>query len=93
MGIRPEHLRLCEVADAHLTGQIQHIERLGEAAYFYVAVAGFEPLVLRHVEERELALGDEVGLWIPAHHAHLFDSQGVAFRRTAPAVKKQFATA
>jgi multiple sugar transport system ATP-binding protein len=92
VGIRPEHLRLCEVADAQLTGQIQHIERLGEAAYFYVAVAGFEPLVLRHVEERELALGDEVGLTIPAHHAHLFDSQGVAFRRTAPAVQKQFAT-
>ncbi|QKJ86290.1 multiple sugar transport system ATP-binding protein [Paramixta manurensis] len=90
VGIRPEHLRLCDRSEAQLIGQIQHIEHLGEAAYFYVSINGFDPLVVRHAEERELALGDEVGLMIPAHHAHLFDGEGAAFRRTALAVQKSF---
>lgn len=92
VGIRPEHMRLCNKAEAHLIGKIQHIEHLGEAAYFYVAVEGFEPMLVRHSEELELALGDDVGLMIPAQHAHLFDNKGVAFQRTASAVQKQFAT-
>lgn len=92
VGIRPEHLRLCDRSEAHLIGQIQHIEHLGEAAYFYISVAGFEPMLVRHSEEQDLSLGDKVGLMIPAQHAHLFDSKGVAFRRTAAAVQKQFTT-
>ncbi|AJJ03077.1 ABC transporter family protein [Yersinia pseudotuberculosis IP 32953] len=93
VGIRPEHLRLCDQAEAHLIGQIQHIEHLGEAAYFYVSVNNFDPMLVRHSEDQELALGDDVGLMIPAHHAHLFDNKGVAFRRTASAVQKPFSTA
>lgn len=92
VGIRPEHLRLVDKREAHLVGKIQHIEHLGEAAYFYVSVDGFDPLLVRHAEEQDLGLGDDVGLAIPANHAHLFDDKGVAFRRTAAAVQKQFAT-
>ncbi|PVF10923.1 sugar ABC transporter ATPase, partial [Yersinia pestis] len=51
MGIRPEHLRLCDQAEAHLIGQIQHIEHLGEAAYFYVSVNNFDPMLVRHSED------------------------------------------
>ncbi|MBS0898444.1 ABC transporter ATP-binding protein [Pantoea dispersa] len=93
VGIRPEHLRLCNKSEAHLIGQIQHIEHLGEAAYFYIAVEGFDPVLVKHAEELELSLGDDVGLMIPPQHAHLFDEKGVAFRRTALAVQKQFAAA
>ena len=34
VGIRPEHLRLCSKSEAHLTGQIQHIEHLGKPHTF-----------------------------------------------------------
>jgi multiple sugar transport system ATP-binding protein len=91
VGVRPEHLRLCDKSEAHLVGQIQHIEHLGEAAYFYVSVDGFDPLLVKHSEEPGLGLGDDVGLMIPSNHAYLFDEKGVAFRRTAVAVQKQFA--
>ena len=81
VGIRPEHLQLCPPREAHLSGRIQHIEHLGEAAYYYIAVPGFETLVVRHGEQRQLSLDDEVGLFIPARHAHLFDAGGEAFAR------------
>ncbi|WP_034918361.1 sn-glycerol-3-phosphate ABC transporter ATP-binding protein UgpC [Erwinia sp. 9145] len=88
VGIRPEHVQLCAPEQAHLSGSVQHIEHLGEAAYFYVDVAGAEPLVIRYSGDRLPLLGDEVGLTIPAHHAHLFDSNGEAFQRTSEKVRK-----
>ena len=81
IGIRPEHLQLCPPSRAHLVGRIAHIEHLGEAAYYYIAVPGFDSIVVRHGEERQLTLDDEVGLHIPARHAHVFDSRGDAFPR------------
>ncbi|WP_410013784.1 ABC transporter ATP-binding protein [Sodalis sp. C49] len=82
VGIRPEHLRLCAPQDRQLSGRIQHIEHLGEAAYLYIALPDREPVILRHGEDRRLALGDTVDLAIPADKAHLFDGAGNAFRRT-----------
>ncbi len=49
-------------------------------------------MLVRHSEDKELTLGDEVALMMPAQYAHLFDYKGAAFQRMASALQKQFVT-
>jgi multiple sugar transport system ATP-binding protein len=86
LGVRPEHLPLADHPPAQagvLDGPLQHIERLGDASLLYVQAGG----VLLTVRVDGSALqpsGARVRTLLLPEHLHLFDSDGLACRRTAP---------
>ncbi|MFT3998457.1 MAG: TOBE domain-containing protein, partial [Asticcacaulis sp.] len=81
LGIRPENLRLTtETQDAHLSGHVVLIERLGGETFAYVALKDHEgePLILKLDGEVSLHNHQEVGLRLDTDRAHLFAEDGSA---------------
>ncbi len=84
MGIRPEHMALCDTNDtsaAILTGQIDVMEHLGSDSFAYVNVADVGLFTVRIVGHSEAVVGDMVGLTFGSENVHLFD----AAEKTIPA--------
>ena len=85
LGMRPEHMRLTDVADApnSLRAQIAHIEKLGEASLLYLDIGGGLPSVTLKVEgTTPLRVGEPVGVQVAVDDLHLFDQAGNALTRT-----------
>ena len=85
LGMRPEHMRLTDVADApnSLRAQIVHIEKLGEASLLYLDIGGGLPSVTLKVEgTTPLRVGEPVGVQVAVDDLHLFDQAGNALTRT-----------
>ena len=81
-GIRPEHVRLVGADEGPLRAAVTHVERLGEHAYVYLRLADGEPLLAKVGSER-LAVGEQVGLQLPAQHMHVFAADGTALPRAS----------
>ena len=84
LGIRPEHLlEGADGAGAQLRAGVRQLERLGNASMLYLDVAPNAPMVTLHLEGHATqATGDAVTLRLRPEQCHLFDAQGLAFRRT-----------
>lgn len=76
LGIRPEHMSLCEPTHDKtiLTGQIDVMEHLGSDSYAYVNVPDVGLLTVRIVGQSDARRGDTVGITFDATDAHLFDA-------------------
>jgi sn-glycerol 3-phosphate transport system ATP-binding protein len=48
IGMRPEHLTLCDAGRARLTGRLQHLEALGAETLLHLTLNNGEPLTIRH---------------------------------------------
>jgi len=88
LGVRSEHLVLCESASGNvLGGRIQWVEHLGDTTFAYVDAAhGGTPeraLVVRLPGDSAVVVGDAVGLRLPTEHLHVFGEDGLALRRLA----------
>jgi multiple sugar transport system ATP-binding protein len=82
LGIRPEHLLPGAGGSDTVSGLVSHVERLGEASYIYLQVAGIEGLVtLREQGDARVAQGDTLSVALPARSCHLFDAEAHAFTR------------
>ncbi|KJE36604.1 ABC transporter ATP-binding protein [Thalassospira sp. HJ] len=87
MGIRPEHMALCDANDtsnttkAILTGQIDVMEHLGSDSFAYVNVPDVGLFTVRIVGHSDAVEGDTVGLHFASRDVHLFD----ASEKTIPA--------
>jgi multiple sugar transport system ATP-binding protein len=84
MGIRPEHMALCDANDASktiLTGQIDVMEHLGSDSFAYVNVPDVGLFTVRIVGHSDAGVGDTVGLHFASGDVHLFD----ASEKTIPA--------
>ena len=80
LGIRPEHLELCDAGAAVHQGQVMFVEQMGNESYIYLRNdAGGEPWVVRNAERCSIATGQMVGIRMPAGNCHLFAESGVAF--------------
>ncbi len=79
LGIRPEHLNLLPAGQGVLPATVTLRETLGGDAYLYVQAAG-HALVVRADGDTKLDHGAVVGLDLPAHRVHFFDSKGRALR-------------
>ncbi|MDC7677011.1 ABC transporter ATP-binding protein [Asticcacaulis machinosus] len=81
LGLRPESLSLAAPgAEAHLTGYVTLIERLGGETFAYVALKEFEcePIIIKLDGETAVHNHQEVALTIDLKRAHIFDADGLA---------------
>ncbi|WP_319497810.1 ABC transporter ATP-binding protein [uncultured Cohaesibacter sp.] len=83
LGLRSEHLRLGNAADAPLTGTVSHVEYLGADASIFVTLTSGETLNLRGIGRELPEVGSEVGLLFEPSDIHLFDADGLALREYA----------
>jgi multiple sugar transport system ATP-binding protein len=85
LGVRPEHLRAGDSANA-LATRVIFVESLGGMTYAYCTHPAVDEVLTCVVEgDRRLAAGTALALGVPPEKAYLFDAQGLAFRRLAPA--------
>jgi multiple sugar transport system ATP-binding protein len=81
LGVRPEHLRLdadANVVDATVT----FVEMLGSNTQAYCVYPGVaESLTVTLAGHANVRAGDTLRVGIPADCSHLFDADGVAFKR------------
>jgi multiple sugar transport system ATP-binding protein len=88
LGMRPEHVEVTPAGQpGTLAAAVRHVERLGDASYVYVDAKGCDGLLTVRLDpSRQAAVGDAIGLALPAEHAHLFRTGGeaLAFERSGP---------
>jgi multiple sugar transport system ATP-binding protein len=85
LGVRPEHLRAGDSANA-LATRVTFVESLGGMTYAYCTHPAVEDVLTCAVEgDRRLAADTALSLAVPPEKAYLFDAQGLAFRRLAAA--------
>ncbi|SIT48908.1 fused maltose transport subunit, ATP-binding component of ABC superfamily; regulatory protein [Paraburkholderia ribeironis] len=81
MGVRPEHLHLRASAEG-LKARVMAVESLGDAAYLYAeSPVAPDGLIARIPPLERHAHGNDVYLTIAPDHCHVFDVDGIAFKR------------
>ena len=80
IGIRPEHVQLCDPSDsaATLQGKTTVVEQLGNTTFVYVDTASGQ-MIVEAEGGRQIAPGTAVGLRIDGARVHLFDATGAAW--------------
>jgi multiple sugar transport system ATP-binding protein len=81
LGVRPEHLHI-QADHPDLMGEVLVIERLGDATYLYVKIAGGDTLIVQTEGNRRVAVRDQVPLKIERDRCHLFDTDGMTLPQT-----------
>jgi len=82
LGIRPEHLVPGPGDGGTLEGRVVYSEHLGDHSLLYADIPGTDELLTVRVEpDTEAAKGQALQLGLPASACHLFDEEGLAFRR------------
>ncbi|MBF9232688.1 ABC transporter ATP-binding protein [Microvirga alba] len=76
VGIRPEHMAQDGPQTIPLEGRIDAIERLGEASYVYMKLAGGEDVIVRSPGDADAAPGSGYIAHVPSRSVHIFDAQG-----------------
>jgi len=80
LGLRPEHLRVCD-AGTGLTGQVVVAEHLGGEAIVHLALPDGQVVVAKLDGDAELRPGDALSLTLRDNGArHLFDVKGLRLR-------------
>ena len=84
VGCRPEDMRLVSPASVNsLSGQVTHVEKLGEASLLYVDVGqGLPAITVRVPGTATEQVGETVHVQWPADLIHVFGSNGQACYRT-----------
>jgi ABC-type sugar transport system ATPase subunit len=83
MGIRPEHLFVCEAESGVLKVAVKVVEALGSETYIYAETPAHERIVIRAQSERPAKRGDVIGLRFQPEHLHLFDAKGRTLARSS----------
>ena len=80
IGVRPEHVQLCDPSDttATLQGRATVVEQLGNTTFVYVDTASGQ-MIVEAEGGRQIAPGTAVGLRIDGARVHLFDAAGAAW--------------
>ena len=73
LGVRPEHITLCDPKHGSLAGKVMVTEYLGSEQYVYVD-CGFEDVITVRIDPaEECTVGSDVGLMLAHDALHLFD--------------------
>ena len=73
LGVRPEHITLCDPKQGMLAGKVMVTEYLGSEQYVYVD-CGFEDVTTVRIDPaEECTVGSDVGLMLAQDALHLFD--------------------
>ena len=79
LGLRPEHIELCEPGPATLEAKVEFIEYLGGTRFAYCSVDG-QSIVVEHRYEQDLEPGQVVHLKCPQNRLRLFSATGGRIR-------------
>ncbi|MFK7963788.1 MAG: ABC transporter ATP-binding protein [Burkholderiaceae bacterium] len=77
LGIRPEHIETVATGTGEIDGTVQLKEGLGGDSYLYLKTSANDDLVVRAEGETPIKAGDTIGIRLPTHRLHLFDSRGL----------------
>ena len=78
VGIRPEHLALCELDASPLKGNVELVESLGNETLIHInlGLATEAAVIVRQYTRTELKIGDVAAFTWDADHMHYFDESG-----------------
>lgn len=83
IGIRPEHIRLCDDEEAHVRGTADVVERLGSESYVYAQIPEIGRVLVRCAGNTSVKNHDPVALRFDLSEAHVFSSDGSSLHRTS----------
>jgi multiple sugar transport system ATP-binding protein len=76
LGVRPQALSIVSAgSEAAWRGTVFLVEALGSEQIVHLAVGDVKDLIVVVPAEMRVAIGDEVGIRVPANAVHLFDAQ------------------
>ena len=78
LGLRPEHIQVCEPGSGLSTLLIEVVENLGDLTFLHGTTPAGNRITLNVKGFQNYRYADAVGFGFDAHHAHLFDSTGIA---------------
>jgi multiple sugar transport system ATP-binding protein len=82
LGIRPEHLTVCEVEPEKLSATVRVVEALGSDTYIYADLPTGEQIVIRAQSDTRVRRGETIGLHIEKGSEQLFEANGRALKRS-----------
>src|ERR1700720_2231019 len=78
LGLRPEHIQVCEPGSGASTLLIEVVENLGDLTFLHGTTPAGNRITLNVKGFQNYRHADAVGFRFDANHAHLFDSAGSA---------------
>jgi multiple sugar transport system ATP-binding protein len=78
LGLRPEHIQVCEPGGGASTLLIEVVENLGDLTFLHGTTPAGNRITLNVKGFQNYRHADAVGFRFDANHAHLFDSAGSA---------------
>jgi ABC-type sugar transport system ATPase subunit len=79
VGVRPEHLFLCDPDEADFIGEVEIVERLGAETYAYVRIPDLdENVTLRLGGNKVVSPNTRAALRVDRENVHLFEADGRA---------------
>ena len=78
LGLRPEHIEVCEPGAGVSTLLIEVVENLGDLTFLHGTTPAGNRITLNVKGFQNYRYADAVGFGFEASHAHLFDSSGNA---------------
>jgi len=78
LGLRPEHIQVCEPGTGASTLLIEVVENLGDLTFVHGTTPAGNRITLNVKGFQNYRYADAVGFGFESHHAHLFDSAGSA---------------
>ncbi len=76
LGIRPEHISVCEPDEGQCTGEVDVVEYLGADTFLVVDCGGLGSLTIRISGDAPFSPGRRVGLAFDSGNCHFFDRAG-----------------
>ena len=78
LGIRPEHIEVCEQQNSDLKVYVDFTEQLGSETYFYCKGEGIKQLIVHHTGQYKINKGEELYLRFKRDSVHLFEENGMS---------------
>ena len=78
LGIRPEHIEVCEQQNSDLKVYVDFTEQLGSETYFYCQGEGIKQLIVHHTGQYKINKGEELYLRFKRDSVHLFEENGMS---------------
>ena len=81
LGIRPEHIYICEKNESDLEVTVDYSEQLGSETYFYCNANDTSQLIVHQTGQYKVAKGDKLFLRLDRSAMHLFGADGKAIKK------------
>jgi len=80
VGIRPEHLNLCDKSENKFSGIVDLVENLGEYLIYYVKIDNGEVITVKSNNPNHLSIGEKIYLNCEESKLYFFDNEDKAIK-------------